>query len=197
MECTVYERGDPIGRMTAEREGLFWRFHCNVPQKGELVRRIYVLSLWRAEYLGIPAADGSLTGRIAAKHLPSGVTGAVASGIGRGQWLPWRGEVEGVAVEDGCLLREDGGMLLALPPEQAARFPIWLGQMEARTVLDREMLLLPMDVEGRVIWKEKEGATDEETMQAHDRDVIADDPAFEPAADHGLGFGEQADCPDL
>lgn len=199
MERTIYECGEAVGQLTAEHVGLFWQFHCKLFKKSEQIRRIYVLSLWRVEYLGIADANGVLSGRIAASHFPDGVTGAVASRYRRGEWLPWRGEVGGVSVDEGYLRTGTDGMTLALPPEQALRFPAWFAQMETADVHERQMHLLPLDEAGNALPKETEngGITNEIAMETSDRGLPAPDDAVDPSADADIGGGEQADRPDL
>lgn len=199
MEWTIYECGKPVGQMCAEREGLFWAFHCRLFKLTEQLRRIYVLSLWRTEYLGIADTNGLLDRRIAASHFPDGVTGAVASGFRRNEWQPWRGVAGGVSVDEGYLRADTDGMTLALPPEQALRFPAWFERMETTTVLDREMHLLPLDRAGNSLLRETEigGITNEEQVETQDCGLPASDNAVDPSAVADIGGGEQADCPDL
>ena len=54
MELSVWEQGEQIGTVTAQQEGLFYIFICKISQHAEQLRRIYVISKWRVEYLGIP-----------------------------------------------------------------------------------------------------------------------------------------------
>ena len=54
MELSVWEQGEQIGTVTAQQEGLFYIFICKISKHAEQLRRIYVISKWRVEYLGIP-----------------------------------------------------------------------------------------------------------------------------------------------
>ena len=54
MELSVWEQGEQIGTVTAQQDGLFYIFICKISHHAEQLRRIYVISKWRVEYLGIP-----------------------------------------------------------------------------------------------------------------------------------------------
>ena len=57
-ELEVFEHGAAIGTLRVEREGLFLHFTCRIrPKAGELLR-LYAISGWHSEYLGIPYPQG-------------------------------------------------------------------------------------------------------------------------------------------
>ena len=95
MELSVWEQGEQIGTVTAQQDGLFYIFICKISKHAEQLRRIYVISKWRVEYLGIPyprREGAELQACIPVSHFPDGLTAAAAAAMPRGAWLPWCGE---------------------------------------------------------------------------------------------------------
>ena len=176
MELSIIDRGETVGTASMESDGIYWKLVCRLTQKKNSPIRLYGLHLWQSEYLGIPDADGLLQTKIPKKHLPHGADMILASEQPNGKWKPWAGQIDGVRVEAG-LLQKDGGILLALEPEEAVRFPEWIEIMEKVQMPDSERLLLRLDEEGNLREIEKKlGGTNNETM---DRDA----PAVELPAD--------------
>ena len=97
MELSVWEQGEQIGTVTAQQEGLFYIFICKISKHAEQLRRIYVISKWRVEYLGIPyprREGAELQACIPVSHFPDGLTAAAAAAMPRGAWLPWCGAIK-------------------------------------------------------------------------------------------------------
>lgn len=190
MELAITEHGEQIGSLTMEEEGLFWKFVCNIGAGREQLRRIYVLHQWKAEYLGIPDEKGRLEVKIPRSHLPDGVEAALAVRHPRGPWLPWCGTLEGVSVAE-AFFRNDGGMIeLALPSQEALKFPAWAEDMSTQEVYGMQTAVLKLEQDGHLPLKEKEnGGINNEEMQEMDR-TVPDDLLFDDApADDGIGGG--------
>ncbi len=196
MELTIYENAAPIGTLTGRREGLYWNFSCKLEKKTERPLRVYVLSMFTAEYLGIPDAEGQLTARIPARHFPAEPSGAIASPYPRGEWKPWRGELDGVAV-DFCLLRQtEDGFTAALPPEEALKLPQWLEHMTQLTLFDQQWASVAMDRDGHLPPTETDnGGTEDETNSGNF--TLGGLPADAAAGDGFGGDGWEADRADL
>ena len=194
MELTVYERGTPVGTARLERDGIFWNISCEMTDLTEQIRRVYVGTAWDVFYLGIPDAAGKLTAK--RRHLPAEPTFAVAAPYPRGQWLPWRGTLDGVSVETALLCREDGKIKLLLPSEEAVKFPAWLEKTEKETVFGTEFAMLSLTEDGRLPQEEKEkGEENYEETTVGTFDVLL---PVDPPANDGVGNeGREADCPDL
>ena len=195
MELTVYERGTPVGTARLERDGIFWNFFCEMTDLTEQIRRVYVGTAWDVFYLGIPDAAGKLSAK--RRHLPAKPTFAVAAPYPRGEWLPWRGAVDGVSVETALIRREDGGIRLLLPPEEAVKFPAWLERTEKKTVFDTEFAMLSLTEDGRLPQEEKDKGEEnheEENTVSTFNDLLPADP---PADDGIGGEGWETDRPDL
>ena len=194
MELTVYERGTPVGTARLERDGIFWNISCEMTDLTEQIRRVYVGTAWDVFYLGIPDAAGKLTAK--RRHLPAEPTFAVAAPYPRGQWLPWRGTLDGVSVVTALLCREDGKIKLLLPSEEAVKFPAWLEKTEKETVFGTEFAMLSLTEDGRLPQEEKEkGEENYEETTVGTFDVLL---PVDPPADDGIGGeGREADCPDL
>ena len=194
MELTVYERGTPVGTARLERDGIFWNISCEMTDLTEQIRRVYVGTAWDVFYLGIPDAAGKLTAK--RRHLPAEPTFAVAAPYPRGDWLPWRGTLDGVSVETALLCREDGKIKLLLPSEEAVKFPAWLEKTEKETVFGTEFAMLSLTEDGRLPQEEKEkGEENYEETTVGTFDVLL--PA-DPSADDGIGDeGWETDRPDL
>lgn len=194
MELTVYERGTPVGTARLERDGIFWNISCEMTDLTEQIRRVYVGTAWDVFYLGIPDAAGKLTAK--RRHLPAEPTFAVAAPYPRGDWLPWRGTLDGVSVETALLCREDGKIKLLLPSEEAVKFPAWLEKTEKETVFGTEFAMLSLTEDGRLPQEEKEkGEENYEETTVGTFDVLL---PVDPPANDGVGNeGREADCPDL
>lgn len=194
MELTVFERGTPVGTVRLERDGSFWNIFCEMTDLTEQIRRVYVGTEWDVFYLGIPDAAGKLSAK--RRHLPAEPTFAVAAPYPRGEWLPWRGAVDGVSVETALLCREDGKIKLLLPPEEAVKFPAWLEKSERETVFGTEFALLLLTEKGHLLQEEKDKGEEknEETTVGTVDDLLPVDPS----ADDGIGGeGWETDRPDL
>lgn len=194
MELSVYERGTPVGTARLERDGSFWNIFCELTDLTEQIRRVYVGTEWDVFYLGIPDAEGKLTAK--RRHLPVTPTFSVAAPYPRGEWLPWRGTVDGVSVETALFCREDGKIKLLLPPEEAVKFPAWLEKSERETVFGTEFALLLLTEDGHLLQEEKDKGEEryEETTVGTVDDLLPADP---PAHDGIGGEGRETDRPDL
>lgn len=194
MELTVYERGTPVGTARLERDGIFWNISCEMTDLTEQIRRVYVGTAWDVFYLGIPDAAGKLSAK--RRHLPAEPTFAVAAPYPRGQWLPWRGTLDGVSVETALFCREDGKIKLLLPSEETVKFPAWLEKTEKETVFGTEFAMLSLTEDGRLPQEEKEkGEENYEETTVGTFDVLL---PVDPPANDGVGDeGREADCPDL
>lgn len=196
MEVTVFEGGEPIGTLQAEENGLFWEISCTLERRSERILRIFVLSALDAAYLGIPNADGVLHARLAKRHLPNGIDGAAATTLPRGQWKPWRGVIDGVAVGHALLQTQPEGVKLALAPEEAVNFPAWVRDFQTERVNGVEYAALALDAEGHLPLKDRKCGGNEHEENGSD---FADFgvPVDAPAGD-GVGEqGRETDCPDV
>ena len=151
MELSVWEQGEQIGTVTAQQDGLFYIFICKISQHAEQLRRIYVISKWRVEYLGIPypRREGA---ELQAAAMP------------RGAWLPWCGEADGVPIRNGLLKQLEDGYALALLPEEAQQLPQWLPQAAEQALMGRARLVFRLDAAGcmpSIEMTENGGSTDE------------------------------------
>ncbi|MGM9554614.1 MAG: hypothetical protein ACI3V2_09930 [Faecousia sp.] len=200
MELAITEHGERIGSLTMEQDGLFWKFVCSISSDREQLRRIFVLQQWNVEYLGIPDKKGMLEARIPRSHLPDGAEAALAVRHPRGSWLPWCGALEGISVAEAFICKDADAIELALPPQEALKFPAWAENMTTQEVYGMQTAALKLTHDGRLPLKEKEngGITDEEAeeMDCPESDAVL--PADSPADDgFGSEWAEEADCPDL
>lgn len=192
MELSIIYCGDPIGTAQMQPDGIYWDISCRLSKHQDAPIRLYGVSGWKSEYFGIPDVDGDLHLRIPKKHLPDGADCILASQQPNGDWKPWAGELDGIRVDDALLCREAAGIRLALAPEDAVKFPEWIGTMKKEQISDRERLLLQTDENGNLPEIEKYlGGTNNETM---DRDTPAGELPSDAPADDGFdgdgGFDE-------
>lgn len=184
----IYEEGRMIGTFCSETEGLFLKVTCSL-QADEKIHRVYLAHRTGSFYVGIPDRAGRLTVRIPLKHVPEKFC-CVSSAETKGEWSPWRGELDGVPVEAAFI--RDGG--LALPREEAMNFPAW--DMKTIHLADREMSLVPLDGEGNPILTElTKGEIKNEAVYLGNFD--SDLPSDLPADGGGSGDGGKTDCADL
>lgn len=72
LEYEIFDGENPIGKLTAQREGLYWRICAEVASDTWRVIRLYAHTQGRCEKLGIPVPDDEkfrLERRIAASRL--------------------------------------------------------------------------------------------------------------------------------
>lgn len=197
----IWEEDRSIGTLHCQRQGLFWNCTCKIEKNREQIRRLYVQKEWQVEYLGIPDAQGLLTGRIPMAHFPNGIETALADTHARGDWRPWRGELDGVFVNRAYLRRDEAGMTLALEMQEAVKFPAWIKHMGTQSVFGQKMATVQLNQDGTLPVKEIEsgGYTDETTH----RDNFDFELSSDGTASVGIGIagdedqGRQADRPDI
>ena len=208
MELSVWEQGEQIGTVTAQQDGLFYIFICKISKHAEQLRRIYVISKWRVEYLGIPyprREGAELQACIPVSHFPDGLTAAAAAAMPRGAWLPWCGEAGGVPIRNGLLKQLEDGYALALLPEEAQQLPQWLPQAAEQALMGRARLVFRLDAAGcmpSIETTENGGSTDEAQNFS---DPFAGSVPSDAAPGDGDGRagggdplkGRQADRPDI
>lgn len=166
MELSVWEQGEQIGTVTAQKEGLFYIFICKISKHAEQLRRIYVISKWRVEYLGIriravrarscrPATRCRifLDGLTAAARLPCRAA--------RGS----RGAARRTAFHPQRPAQAAGGRLCACPAaRRGAALPQWLARRRSRSLWGRARLVFRLDAAGcmpSIEMTENGGSTDE------------------------------------
>lgn len=182
----IYQNSKKIGTLHIEEEGLYVKITCKT-EPSDKIRRIYLAYPYFSFYLGIPDRRGELTTHLPRKHLPETVC-PVASERTKDGWLPWRGEIDGVTVDDALVCKTK----LVMLPQEALKFPAW--QLATELIDDTEMAVLPLSADGLPRPTEREVLKDEENPFDP---VSFDVPADEPAAD-GLGLDRRkADRPDL
>lgn len=195
MEFTVFEGTKAIGTLQAEENGLFWEISCKL-EVSRNIRRIFALSALDSVYLGIPNAEGELHTRLAKRHLPDGLDGAVATPLPRGAWKPWRGVLNGVSVASALLQTDAEKIKLALAPEETVIFPAWVRDFETERVNGVEYAVLTLDAQGHLPLKDREcGGNNHE-----ENDIDPADFGMPPDAPACDGVGEQgreADRPDV
>lgn len=182
----IYEDGIQIGILNAEECGLYTVFSCKC-EISAAIRRVYLAYPYGAKYLGIPNRQGVFQTQIASKNLPKQFC-AVSSKTEKNQWLPWRGEIDGILIET-ALINENE---ILMPQHEAMKFPAW--ELEETEVNDRKMARLPL-CNSEPLAKERE----DEENETFDFDVYdAGDFDHLCADDDSVGEdGWQADCPDL
>lgn len=182
----IYENARLIGTLELQKEGLYTKFSCTIkPTAG--IWRIYLAYPYGSMYLGIPNKNGELKARISNKRVPKDFA-AVASSGSKGEWLPWRGQIDGIDIET-ALVKPDA---IAMTLDDAMNFPAW--DMETKIIYDTQMAILPLDAEGLPLPTERKGA-ENETVDFNHFDF--DLPADSLADDDLGGQGWEADCADL
>ena len=184
MESVIYEGTKPIGTFELNEEGLYQRILCKMKANG--LRRIYAVHGLHSQYLGIPDASGQLSVRIAKKSF-NGMELAIASPQERSEWNPWRGEVDGVPVEFCYIKHDENGISLALPEDEAVKFPAWTEQMYREKINGTDTAIVLLDPNGHLPLIEREnGGTEYETNDGNALDplLLADLPA-----DYDYGCG--------
>lgn len=199
MELTVYEGETAVGTLTMQRSGIFYDFRCQITKSMEQIHRLYVGKSWQVVYLGIPDASGVLNVRVPCSHLREEPEFAIVSVYPRGQWMPWRGEIDGVPVASAFFAEADGQIELLLAPEEALKFPAWLDNAEKETLHATEFTKLILTKEGKLPTIEnrkiENGEKDNEEIRSAVPEPVlsADAPADESIGNEG----READCPDL
>lgn len=202
MQVTIFYNGSAAGTAEIRSDGLYWDISCKVEAQG--LTRLYGIEGWNSQYLGIPGSDGRLHTRMGKNHLPDGITAIVASPNPRGDWQPWRGTVDGVPVEAGYIHPLHEGFFLGLTPEESAKFPEWVEQIEQIQVYGKNMAGLRLDSQGHLplIERESRGRENEKTdfpdsFDGLPDDLPADDGDGGPGENRGENPDKQAGGPDL
>ena len=196
MELAIYEGEKQVGTLRAETDGLFYDVSCCITPAKEQVLRVFVGNSWKSEYLGIPDRSGNLRARLPKKRLPDGISFAVAAAAPRGEYLPWRGEADGVPIAEGFIRSTEDGIDLLLPPQEAVKLPAWAESMQTETLYGRELLRLSLLPDGTLPERKKDRG--ENTYEENPCDVFDDRVSADDAPCDGLGDeGRQADRPDL
>lgn len=136
----IYQNSRIIGTLHIEEQGLYVKITCKT-EPSDRIRRIYLAYPYFSLYLGIPDRRGELTTHLARKHLPETVC-PVASERPKDGWLPWRGEIDGVTVDDALVCKTK----LVMLPQEALKFPAW--QFDTETVDGSEMAVLALSEQG-------------------------------------------------
>ncbi len=192
MESVIYEKGRRVGSICMEPEGLYWLIQGRLEETGGLCR-LYGIRGWDSVYLGIPNEQGFLQTRIPRKQLAA-LDCALAVTSPRGPWLPWRGMVGEILLEDCYIQKQPEGFRLALPQWELEKLPIPAESLQREQVYDRELLSLPLSADGSLPQIEIEnGGTENETNDYSDLDpfLLADLPA-----DYSYGTDESGEAGD-
>lgn len=152
MELEIFYLGRPVGRMTIEQQGLYYRISAECRPQTQAVLRLYLISGLHCRSLGAMLYEnGQFRLKTCLSHhllAPEKLTAAVVGQAHGDGFCPWRGELDG-AVVDHALLSEQEGLTLAL--KETEDFPLlgWLPYCR-RTSLDGEdYLTLRLTPDGR------------------------------------------------
>ncbi len=155
----VFAHGKTIGTAEVRQEGLFLAFSAALRQEGDTLLRLYAVSGWHSEYLGIPCPAGEemrLNVRLPASHFPSPPTVIAADSRPRDEWMPWCGELDGIPVHACRIQNSPEGPVLAMAAEEAEQFPQWLSHMEEAELGGESVRLLRLNPDGSVTFPEEE-----------------------------------------
>ena len=132
----IYEDGKQIGTLDVEECGLYTVFSCKC-EPSAAIRRVYLAYPYGAKYLGIPNRQGVFQTQIASKQLPEQFC-AVSSKTEKNQWLPWRGEIDGILIETAWISESE----IIMPQHEAMKFPAW--ELEETEVNNIKVARLPL-----------------------------------------------------
>ena len=182
----IYEDGKIVGSLQLQERGLYILVQCQC-EPCEKIRRVYLAYPYSAKYLGIANRQGFFQTQIPKKQFPDQFY-AVSSTAEKNQWLPWRGEIDGILIESALICESE----IAMPLNEAMKFPAWeLGETEVNKT---KMALLPLSADGEPLPREREAERNETTYYDNFADSdLADLPADECVG----GTGWQADCADI
>lgn len=207
MELEIMAGGKPLGKAQILRNGLYWSVKGELFEINRELYRLYAVHELDVEYLGIFDPSGRLSRRLPVVHMPAGPERLIASSAPRLAWLPWCGRVDGVDVAEGFLQRAAGDLLLALPPQEAVKFPQWIDTAETVRILDRDYALFRLTEDGRLPLREKESRgmkneTDivnpvESVLSADSAAAVSISPGRDADAGGAEGGAEEARCSDL
>lgn len=134
IKLPVYENGRECGTLTVEREGLYYHFDCQCSLSAGPIRRLYVISAQQIVPIGVmmPKEEGfSLQESISIRSFPlEEIHNAVVGIVPEAGVLPWRGEIDGVPVEQSWLAQSAEGTELYVPQEIPFPLPASLAQAQ-------------------------------------------------------------------
>ena len=202
MEMPVYEGNSAIGSLYMEEAGLYYDISCRIEEERAALRRVYAVSGMQTAYLGIPDEEGTLKKKLPKKHMPNGVEHGVCMKEPKGDWSPWRGEIDGILIAEALLRQREDGFLLALSPEEAFKFPAWANDLEMIEIFQKTHAAMRLDQEGKplIAQIDRGGTTDEALPGDHfdcelPADLMPDDT--DSFRTRNEAEGREADCPDL
>lgn len=197
MEQWIYEQSKIVGSFESVPQGLYYEVSCRLEQ-GMGIRRLYAVNGFQSEYIGIPDASGMLKRKIKKKLLPNGIDSVITSQRERSSWSPWRGDLDGIAVENAEICRDGEELVLALSPTEALRFPAWVNCFTLEKIDNQSRMLIRLTSDGRPAALETENGRD--TNEEIDSDLVDFGMPSEPVSFDGDSLGEhreEADCPNL
>ena len=158
-ELEVFARGKRIGTAQVQRTGLFLAFSAVLEPQDDALLRLYAVSGWHSEYLGIPSPAGQelrLSVRLPARHFSEEVRAVAADTLPRGSWLPWCGTLDGIPVRACRIRTTPDAMELALAETDAQQFPGWLSHMEEVQLGGETAWLLRLNADGSLPFSQED-----------------------------------------
>lgn len=158
MELPIYDGGQVCSSLKVEREGLYYHFSCRCELPKGQMRRVYAINGLQIVPLGLLMPDGdgyTLRETVSVRSFPmEDITTAVLGSSPEPDLLPWRGEIDGAAVERSWLRKERNGYTLCIPREEPFPLPADLSQAKPKTCGTVECLCLSLDSEGMPVHTE-------------------------------------------
>lgn len=145
MDMEVFDCGRPVGKLHLERSGLYQTVDCACRPDSQGILRVFVWRGTEGACLGVLCPEGTdftLHKRVSKAGLPFAPEQAVVGCEDDGFW-PWRGEFDGVWIEDGYLQTGPEGERVALPADgkESMLFSHWQPG-ESRVICGRDCVVL-------------------------------------------------------
>ena len=146
MDLELYDCGSCVGTLHMEKTGLYQTVRCSCRPESRGILRVYVWKGTEGACLGVLCPEGSdftLYKRVSRAGLPF-VPETAVIGCEEDGFQPWRGEFEGVWIDDGYLKKTEEGERLALPFVEGMEFPFVhrLSRSEEKTICGRSCIVL-------------------------------------------------------
>lgn len=179
MEYVIYYQGGEAGRLTLEPEGLYYGLHAASVEPGPGVWRLWGCFGAESRPIGVlfPGTGGLRLEKRVSRHSWPILPDCFVLGRAKGEFRPWRGNLDGNEVPDG-MLREngDGSQILAIfaPAEGPLPLAAYVSLMEEGALDGRSCLFLRLP-DGLPELPVEAPASEEPILEMPPRDETATD----------------------
>lgn len=152
IKLPVFEAGTEVGTLEIQQTGLYYHFSCRCTPPKAAMSRLYAVNGMQVLPIGLPVPENGsfvLEKSISVHSFPwQAVTAALVGTALSPDVLPWRGEIDGVPIENAWLQKTGEGYTLCVPSAEPFPLTAELERAELVTVGGIDCLCLRLDAAG-------------------------------------------------